>query len=200
MGIPQFVDAIADSWLSDEGRNIEDIVRAGLSKQDLGVVQGEERGFEPMSLEQIRKEREETIRKMKEYKRGKYLAKTATSKGATDDMILEGRNLVEQEANQQAKDMMRSKGIPNDEDNREEYKKFYNEAKRLQEKEFQSAPLKYIRQFGRSGEGVGPDKLFELQASHRRDEAEVNTTKEKIGSKKVWLARKVVPPTEETKE
>ena len=185
MALPDFVNAVAGSWLNDNGANIEDIVRSGLDVEDLGVVQGEAADYEPMSLDEIRKQREETIEKMKQYKSSKYLEGKAKRQGASDDMIMEGKFLLEQEARQQAEQEVSGmgKGMSKDEV-KKAYDEAYKKAKAQEEKSFATNPLGYIRMFGRAGEGVAPNKVFELQERHRVDEEAVQSAKAKTSEGK----------------
>ena len=176
MGIPDFIDEIADSWFERDGKDIESLVRRGMENEELGIIRGEEGGYEPMDLEEIRRQRAETIQRMKIYKS----AKKAGNKGATEDMILEGRNLIEAESRKISEEKMRNSEYTEDKkEKKERFDAYYKEAKREQEKEFQSNPLQYIRQFAKSGEGVQAHKLLELQERHRRDEDAVRTVESK---------------------
>jgi hypothetical protein len=170
-GIPDLTKAIAESWLGDRGANIEGLIKQGLDENDFTILQGKDEEYTPMSLDEIRKQREASVAKMSEYKRKKYVEKKAGGMGATEDMLLEGRNLIEQEARQDAMRKVREEGIALDaEDGKELFDKFYKESKRREEKFFQKNPLAYIRAFGNEGQGIAADKIMELRDRHSRDE------------------------------
>jgi hypothetical protein len=177
-GIPDLTEAITESWFSDRGANIEGLIKEGLDRNDFTILQGEDENYEPMSLDEIRKQREDAVAKMRDYKRKKYVEKRAGGMGATEDMLLEGRNLIEQEARQVAMRKVREEGKALDaEAGKELFDKFYKQSKREQEKEFQKDPLAYIREFGAAGQGIAAEKIMELQETHRRDEDEVRQVK-----------------------
>ena len=140
-----------------------------MNSEDIMIVQDSGQVGEPMSMDEVKRLRQEADAKMKEYKREKYVAKKAGNQGATDDMILNGRNLVIQESKQEAEREMNKIGSKDKED----YDRFYEAAQRKNEKQFTENPLRYIRTFGRPNEGVAADKLMELTAGHRDDEGAV---------------------------
>ena len=136
----------------------------------MSLIQGDEFENAPMNLDEIIKQRAEIKEKMKQYNRSKFVEGKAGKAGATEDMLLEGRNLMEAEARKEAQDrMVGSKGSTKEE-RKAEFDKYYNESKKQQEASFSKNPLGYIRQFGNAGEGIPAEKIIELQETHKGDE------------------------------
>tara|TARA_R110000803_G_scaffold94043_2_gene161520 strand:- start:4156 stop:9546 length:5391 start_codon:yes stop_codon:yes gene_type:complete len=170
LGTPEFISQVADSWFGNEGGDIENLVREGFQDEDLSLIQGDEFENAPMNLDEIIKQRAEVKEKMKQYNRAKFVEGKAGKAGASEDMILEGRNLMEAEARKDAQEQMVGSEGSTKEERKAEYDKYYEKSKILQEASFSKNPLGYIRRFGNAGEGIPAGKILELQETHKEDE------------------------------
>ena len=165
---PQFIAELAEGWITDGGASIETMVRKGMEEQEIGITQGE--SSEPMDLTEIRRQRDDVVSQMKAYKAQNFQDSKLKKAGATPDMILSGRALAEQEAQQSAEAEMREYGDLPREEREKKYKELYSKELKEQNEMFSTNPLRYIREFGDAGQGVSAEKIISLQAEHKKAE------------------------------